>query len=271
MLTELSVVDACFWDLFRAAGATSLAGVPYTFDLLDRVGFADIELPTLRYVTQAGGRLAPDQVRRYAELGQRRGFDLFVMYGADRGDRPDGLPAARTSPPAHPRRDRRPGAGRLVPAPSRPGAADPDCGELVYSGAERDARLRHGRPPTSLSAAPSTSCAPATWPAAPRPGSTRSSVASTGTPSCSACASTSTGSSAPSPLPASARPARPVTTASWWPSSTTPPGRWPATWRWCRDWPPDAAACPAARCRCGSMPELPVTGNGKVDYRAVAG
>ena len=82
VLTDLSVVDPCFWDLFRERQATSFAAVPYTFDLLDRVGFADEDLPHLRYVTQAGGRLAPEKVRSWAETGQRRGWDLFVMYGA---------------------------------------------------------------------------------------------------------------------------------------------------------------------------------------------
>ncbi|MFC5808476.1 AMP-binding protein [Streptomyces heilongjiangensis] len=81
LLTERSVTDAAFWAEFRAAGATSFAGVPYTFDLLDRVGFDRMELPHLRRITQAGGRLAPERVARYAELGRRRGWDLFVMYG----------------------------------------------------------------------------------------------------------------------------------------------------------------------------------------------
>ncbi|MDN4171740.1 AMP-binding protein [Nocardioides sp. SOB77] len=81
VLTSLSVVDACFWDLVRAQGVTSLSGVPHTFELLDRVGFGAGVPPSLRYLTQAGGRMAPDLVRRYAELGQRHGFDLFVMYG----------------------------------------------------------------------------------------------------------------------------------------------------------------------------------------------
>lgn len=80
-LTSLSVVDPCLWDLFRTTEATSLAGVPYTFELLDRVGFEAMDLPSLRYVTQAGGRLAPEVIRRYAELGRRRGWELFVMYG----------------------------------------------------------------------------------------------------------------------------------------------------------------------------------------------
>ncbi|RNL52045.1 AMP-binding protein [Arthrobacter oryzae] len=82
VLTEHSVVDPCFWDLFRSAGATSFAAVPYTFELLERVGFAGMDLPGLRYVTQAGGRLDPDTVHSFAELGRRRGWNLFVMYGA---------------------------------------------------------------------------------------------------------------------------------------------------------------------------------------------
>lgn len=82
VLTELSVVDPCFWDLVRHHRATSFAAVPYSFDLLERVGFADMDLPSLRYVTQAGGKLAPEKVRSWARTGQRRGWDLFVMYGA---------------------------------------------------------------------------------------------------------------------------------------------------------------------------------------------
>jgi hypothetical protein len=80
-LTDLSVLDPGFWELVRERGVTSLAGVPYTFDLLERAGFEDREVPSLRFVTQAGGRLAPERVRAYAELGQRRGWDFYVMYG----------------------------------------------------------------------------------------------------------------------------------------------------------------------------------------------
>jgi len=82
VLTDDSVVEDRFWDLLKARRATSFAGVPHTFDLLDRIGFDDMSLPHLRYLTQAGGRLAPDTVRRFADLGRRRGWTLFVMYGA---------------------------------------------------------------------------------------------------------------------------------------------------------------------------------------------
>ncbi|NYG59688.1 acyl-CoA synthetase (AMP-forming)/AMP-acid ligase II [Nocardioides daedukensis] len=80
-LTEASVVDDEFWSLVQTAGVTGLAGVPHTFDLLERTGFAERSLPTLRYVTQAGGRLAPERVRELHRFGRRHGWDFFVMYG----------------------------------------------------------------------------------------------------------------------------------------------------------------------------------------------
>lgn len=81
LLTGSSVVDPCFWERFAREGATTFAGVPHTFSLLDRAGFEDLDLPSLRYVTQAGGRLAPDRVRHLAALGRRRGWRFVVMYG----------------------------------------------------------------------------------------------------------------------------------------------------------------------------------------------
>ena len=81
LLSDTSMVDAAFWARLRDQAATSLHGVPYTFELLERAGFADMALPHLRYVTQAGGRLAPDQVRRWASVGRRQGWRLYVMYG----------------------------------------------------------------------------------------------------------------------------------------------------------------------------------------------
>lgn len=81
LLSSRSVVEEPFWEEFGAAGATSFAGVPYTFDLLEASGFERRTIPSLRYVTQAGGRLHPDRVRRFAALGRERGFEFTVMYG----------------------------------------------------------------------------------------------------------------------------------------------------------------------------------------------
>lgn len=131
VLTELSVVDRCFWDLFARAGATSLAGVPHTFDLLDRVGFDDMSLPTLRHLTQAGGRMAPERIRHLAELGRRRGFDLFVMYGQTEATaRMAYLPPALAAAHPHTIGVPIPGGALEIDEPDADGV-----GELVYRGA----------------------------------------------------------------------------------------------------------------------------------------
>jgi acyl-coenzyme A synthetase/AMP-(fatty) acid ligase len=133
LLTDNSVTDAEFWAFFRAQGGTSFAGVPYTFDLLDRVDFAGMDLPHLRYVTQAGGRLAPQRVRHYAGLGRRHGWDFVVMYGQTEATaRMAYLPAELAAD--HPQCIGVPvpgGSLRLEPLPDWP---EPDTGELVYAG-----------------------------------------------------------------------------------------------------------------------------------------
>ncbi len=81
LLTGRSVIDATFWDFARTHRASSFSGVPYSYELLDGVGFADMDLPDMKVLTQAGGRLPRHQVLRYASLADQRGWKFFVMYG----------------------------------------------------------------------------------------------------------------------------------------------------------------------------------------------
>jgi acyl-CoA synthetase (AMP-forming)/AMP-acid ligase II len=148
VLTDRSVTDPDFWADVRAHGATSLHGVPYTFDLLDRIGFAELDLPQLRYVTQAGGRLPADQVRRYAELGAARGWSFFVMYGQTEATArmaylPPELAAARPSSIGVPIPG---GSFELVGGDGE----DPDQGELVYRGP--NVMLGYAQDPADLAA-----------------------------------------------------------------------------------------------------------------------
>ncbi|NKE59960.1 AMP-binding protein [Lentzea sp. PSKA42] len=124
VLTGRSVIEPEFWDLVRSHGVTSLHGVPHTFRLLDGVGFEDMDLPSLRYVTQAGGRLAPHDVVRYASMGAERGWRFFVMYGQTEATaRMAYLPPSLAQ--SHPS-----AIGVAIPG----GNLRIDDGELVYSG-----------------------------------------------------------------------------------------------------------------------------------------
>ncbi len=70
-----------FWDCFERHECTSFAGVPYSYAILERTGWRRRGLPTLRTMTQAGGRLEREAKLGLADELDRRGARLVVMYG----------------------------------------------------------------------------------------------------------------------------------------------------------------------------------------------
>ena len=81
LLTNRSMFEKEFWEFFRKEQASSFGGVPYTYEILKRLSFFDMELPSLRTMTQAGGKLAPKLHREFAEYAAQTGRSLIGMYG----------------------------------------------------------------------------------------------------------------------------------------------------------------------------------------------
>ena len=81
LMTEDALTTREFWDFFKSAGATSLAGVPTLYEMLQRLRVERMDLPSLRTLTQAGGRLGAEQVRHFTHLAKNKGWRFFVMYG----------------------------------------------------------------------------------------------------------------------------------------------------------------------------------------------
>ena len=81
LLTNYSVVQKEFWGFAKNQKATSIAGVPYTYQMLKMLRFANMNLPDLKIMTQAGGKLAPNLVKEFAEFAIKNGKQFFVMYG----------------------------------------------------------------------------------------------------------------------------------------------------------------------------------------------
>ena len=70
-----------FWNFFKEQCATSFGGVPYTYEMLERLRFFRMELPSLRYYTQAGGKLTPELHKKFAEHAREKNIKFIVMYG----------------------------------------------------------------------------------------------------------------------------------------------------------------------------------------------
>ena len=81
LLTDKGLMQKEFWEFFKEQEASSFGGVPYTYEMLDRLRFYRMELPSLRYSTQAGGKLTPELHKKFAEYAQEKGTKFIVMYG----------------------------------------------------------------------------------------------------------------------------------------------------------------------------------------------
>lgn len=81
VLTQRSVLQSDFWKIMQQQECTSFAGVPYTYAMLDRIGFDKIELPALKTMTQAGGHLEKALVEKFHALMAGKKGKFFVMYG----------------------------------------------------------------------------------------------------------------------------------------------------------------------------------------------
>ncbi|MBX5050076.1 AMP-binding protein [Rhizobium lentis] len=135
-LPGVSVMSDDFARVIGESGCTNFSGVPYSYELMEKTGFRATELKALRFMTVAGGRLAPELIRRYRDYMRAGGGRFFVMYGQTEA-------AARIAfVPPESLSDHEERIGVAIPGGSlsladdegnpvdRPGAA----GELVYSG-----------------------------------------------------------------------------------------------------------------------------------------
>lgn len=81
LLTDKAVIQREFLNFLKEGKATSVAGVPYTYEMLRRLRFLKMELPELRTMIQAGGKLNASIVKEYVEAAQGSGKEFIVMYG----------------------------------------------------------------------------------------------------------------------------------------------------------------------------------------------
>ena len=124
LLTDKTLMQREFWNFFNEQGATSFGGVPYTYEMLDKLMFFRRKLPSLRTMTQAGGKILPALHKKFAEWAAKEGKNFVVMYGqAEATARMSYLPPERAL-------DKVGSMGVAIPG----GRFELEDGELVYYG-----------------------------------------------------------------------------------------------------------------------------------------
>lgn len=81
VLTDKTLMQREFWQQFRENQVTSFGGVPYTYEMLEKLRFFRMDISSLRTMTQAGGKLSPELHKKFAEYAMEKKIKFVVMYG----------------------------------------------------------------------------------------------------------------------------------------------------------------------------------------------
>jgi long-chain acyl-CoA synthetase len=93
IVTQRSIQDRSFWRLSDEWKATSLAGVPWTFEMLRALSFHNTRPSRLRHLSLSGGAL-PSNLRSWLVELTQEGLDFHTMYGqTEAGGRISVLPS----------------------------------------------------------------------------------------------------------------------------------------------------------------------------------
>ncbi|MBJ7882703.1 AMP-binding protein [Gelidibacter salicanalis] len=75
------ILNKDFWNYLEEHKFTSIAGVPFIYEMLKRIGFMKKSYPSLKYITQAGGNLSQNIKMEFYEYCNDNAIEFFVMYG----------------------------------------------------------------------------------------------------------------------------------------------------------------------------------------------
>lgn len=85
LITDLSMTDPRFWKFMKEEHATSFTGVPFSYEILDKMRFTRMKLPYLSLLTQGGGKMPHNLNLKFAEYCRDNGKKWIATYGQSEG------------------------------------------------------------------------------------------------------------------------------------------------------------------------------------------
>ncbi len=76
-----SFLEKNFWHSIKKYKVTNFSGVPFSFELLDRINFYNFDFHNVKFFTQAGGKLNSEIVKKICNQFMNKNINFFVMYG----------------------------------------------------------------------------------------------------------------------------------------------------------------------------------------------
>ena len=136
VMSDATLMERAFWDQINSCEPTYFGGVPYTYEMLNRIGIKKLNGTSIRMLTQAGGKLKSELVAKISSECTSLNIKFYVMYGQTEATaRMSVLPWNEVH--KHPESIGRPipgGSFRIVDIESGVEVPSGSVGELVYAG-----------------------------------------------------------------------------------------------------------------------------------------
>tara|TARA_B110000027_G_scaffold111542_1_gene119830 strand:+ start:5685 stop:7040 length:1356 start_codon:yes stop_codon:yes gene_type:complete len=75
------IMSKNFFEYIDKHNYNSLHGVPFTYEFFYKMRIENFNLSSIKYITQAGGKLNENLTRYFLDLSVKKGFNFFKMYG----------------------------------------------------------------------------------------------------------------------------------------------------------------------------------------------
>ena len=81
VLTNFTIVQKKFWDIYKSNRITNFNGVPITYEIIEKLGFKILNNKYLKFLTSAGGSINLNLMKKIINYSEKRRIDYYYMYG----------------------------------------------------------------------------------------------------------------------------------------------------------------------------------------------
>jgi len=81
LMVKANLMDPDFWEFIKINGGTSFCGVPFSYEVMRRIGFDKMDLPELYTLAEGGGKLTDKMFKWIATYAKSAGKRFCATFG----------------------------------------------------------------------------------------------------------------------------------------------------------------------------------------------
>lgn len=81
LMVKANLMDPAFWEFIRVNEGTDFCGVPFSYEVMRRIGFDKMDLPRLHTLAEGGGKLTDKMFRWIASYARDKGKRFCATFG----------------------------------------------------------------------------------------------------------------------------------------------------------------------------------------------